>query len=163
MKTAVIYYSYEGNCALIAELIKDALGADLIELQTVDDKKRQGVSKYFWGGRQVIMKKTPPLKPYTLNTEAYDLIIIGTPVWAASPAPALNTFLEEQRISNKRIALFCCHAGGKGKVFDKIKSKLPGNTFAGEIDFINPAKQRREEISDKLNEWLRQQGLMPRL
>lgn len=155
MKTAVIYYSYEGNCALIAELIKNVLGADLIELRTADDKKRQGFSKYLWGGRQVIMKETPSLKPYTVDPEAYDLIIIGTPVWAANPTPALNTFLGEQRIRNKKIALFCCHAGGKGKVFDKIKNKLPGNTFAGEIDFINPAKQERQEVVNKLNAWIK--------
>ncbi|MDR2068625.1 MAG: flavodoxin [Spirochaetaceae bacterium] len=155
MKTAVIYYSYEGNCALIAELIKNALGADLIELRTADDKKRRGFSKYFWGGKQVIMKETPSLKPYTVDPEAYDLIIIGTPVWAASPAPALNTFLGEQRIRSKKIALFCCHGGGKGKVFDKIKNKLSGNTFAGEIDFINPLKQRREGVIGKLNAWLK--------
>ncbi|MDR2757775.1 MAG: flavodoxin [Spirochaetaceae bacterium] len=155
MKTAVIYYSYEGNCALIAELIKNVLEADLIELRTADDKKRQGFSKYLWGGRQVIMKETPSLKPYTVDPEAYDLIIIGTPVWAANPTPALNTFLGEQRIRNKKIALFCCHAGGKGKVFDKIKNKLPGNTFAGEIDFINPAKQERQEVVNKLNAWIK--------
>ncbi|MFP3089447.1 flavodoxin [Treponema sp. TIM-1] len=155
MKTAVIYYSYEGNCALIAGLIKDALGSDLIELQTTEDKKPQGFSKYLWGGSQVLMKKTPSLKPYTIDPEAYDLIIIGTPVWAASPSPALNTFLGEQRIRNKKIALFCCHAGGRGKVFDKIKAKLPDNTFVGEIDFINPKKQQRQGVIDKLNEWIK--------
>jgi flavodoxin len=154
MKTAVIYYSYEGNCALIAELIKTARGADLIELRTADEKKRQGLSKYLWGGRQVMMKETPPLKPYTVDPEAYDLIIFGTPVWAAGPAPALYTFLKEKKISNKKLALYCCHAGNKGLVFDKIKRNLPGNTFAGEIDFVNPAKQNRQEIINKLNAWL---------
>jgi flavodoxin len=155
MKTAVIYYSYEGNCALIAALIKNVLDADLIELRTADDKKRQGLLKYLWGGGQVVMKAAPRLKPYTVNPESYDLIIIGTPVWAANPAPALNTFLGEQRIHHKKIALFCCHAGGKGKVFDKIKSQLPDNTFAGEIDFVKPLNQERQKIIDKLSPWLR--------
>ncbi|MDR1108962.1 MAG: flavodoxin [Spirochaetaceae bacterium] len=155
MKTAVVYYSYEGNCALIAELIKNALGADLIELRTEEDKKRQGLSKYLWGGRQVMMKETPSLKPYGFNPEAYDLIIFGTPVWAGSPAPALHTFFKEKKINHKKIALFCCHAGGKGKVFDKIKDKLPGNTMVGEIDFINPAKQDRQEVLNKLTAWLK--------
>jgi flavodoxin len=154
MKTAVVYYSYEGNCALIAELIKNALGADLVELRTADDKKRQGLSKYLWGGRQVMMKETPDLKPYVFDPEAYDLIILGTPVWAASPAPALNSFFKETTLNNKRIALFCCCAGSKGKVFDKIKSKLPGNTITGEINFINPAKQDRQEVLNKLTAWL---------
>jgi hypothetical protein len=97
----------------------------------------------------------PKLKPYDFNPEPYDLIIIGSPVWAGSPTPALNTFLEETRISGKKLALFCCHLGGKGKFFDKVKARLPGNTIAGEIDFIKPRGQDQEGVVKKLEEWLR--------
>jgi flavodoxin len=155
MKTLVIYYSYEGDCTLIAEYIKETVRADILELETEDEKKRTGLTKYIWGGRQVITHALPKLKPYTVNPDSYDLIIIGSPVWAGSPTPALNSFLAETRISGKKLALFCCHAGGKGKFFDKLKAALPGNTIAGEIDFINPARGNREGMVKKLEEWLR--------
>jgi flavodoxin len=155
MKTLVVYYSYEGSCALIAEHIKRAVQADMLELKPEDEKRRTGLTKYFWGGRQVMTHAHPKLKPYDFNPEPYDLIIIGSPVWAGSPAPALNTFLEEAKITGKKLALFCCHLGGKGKFFDKVKARLPGNTIAGEIDFIKPGGQDREGVVKRLEEWLR--------
>jgi flavodoxin len=154
MKAAVIYYSYDGNCGLIAERIKGAFNADLLELKGEDNRKRKGLVKYIWGGRQVLSGAKPSLKPYTINIEPYDLVIIGGPVWAGSPAPALNTFLGQTRIRNKKIALFCCHAGSKGKIFGKIKDMLPENTFLGEIDFMNPLKGDRQETEKKLSGWL---------
>jgi flavodoxin len=155
MKTAVVFYSFDGNCAFIAEQIKNRLNADIIHLQTQDEKKRGGFAKYFWGGSQVLMHKKPALKPYAFDPAAYDLIIIGAPVWAASPAPPLQTFLSELTISGKKLALFLCHAGGKGNAMDKLKAMLPGNTIAAETDFINPGKGRGEAVTQQIEEWLK--------
>ncbi|MDR0583920.1 MAG: flavodoxin [Treponema sp.] len=157
MKTAVVYYSCDGNCALVAEQIKALLNADLIRLQTKNEKKRSGFAKYFWGGSQVVMHKKPALKPYVFDAAAYDLIIIGAPVWAASPAPPLETFLSETKISGKKLALFLCHAGGKGKAMDKLKLLLAGNTVATETDFVNPAGDI-QELKRKIEEWLKPLG-----
>jgi flavodoxin len=153
VKTAVIYYSYEGNCAMIAECVKAALDADLVPLIPVDEKRRKGLAKYFWGGKQVLMSEKPPLWPYSLDTDLYDLIIIGTPVWAGTFTPALASFFAETKITNKKVALFCCHRGGKGRVFEKMKNALPGNTFLGEADFISPLKHEKS-ARDKLAQWL---------
>lgn len=154
MKTAVIYFSYEGNCAMIAEQIHKTLHADVLRLHLEDDKTRKGLAKYVWGGRQVLLHKNPALKPYAITLESYELIILGTPVWAGSPTPALHTFLEQTRITGKKIALFCCHAGGKGKSLEKLRALVPGNTLVGEIDFVNPTKQDPQEVMGKLEPWL---------
>ena len=153
MKTAVIYYSYGGNCALVAEILKTELSADIFRIETLDDKKRKGISLFFWGGGQVFMGKKPPLKPLSVEISAYDLVVLGTPVWAGSPAPALASFLGKNSITGKKIALFCCHGGGKGKALVKIKALLSGNTFMGEIDFINPAKIDNAGLKQKIIEW----------
>jgi flavodoxin len=155
MKTAVIYYSFEGNCALVAKAIKDALNADIFEIKTRDRKKRTGFAKYLWGGFQVIMHKKPELEPLSIDIKAYDLLILGSPVWAASPAPAMYSFLSKTEVTGKKIALFCCHAGGKGKAFDKFKALLPGNTIVGEIDFQNAAGEESAPLKQKINEWVK--------
>jgi flavodoxin len=85
MKTLIVYYSYEGNSALVAEELKKAAGAvssacDILELKTTDDTKRTGLAKYFWGGKQVLSRKKPQLRPYRVTIEEYDLIILGAPV-----------------------------------------------------------------------------------
>ncbi|MDR2618850.1 MAG: NAD(P)H-dependent oxidoreductase [Treponema sp.] len=153
MKTAVIYYSFEGNCAKTAELLREALKADVYEIKTADTKKRTGFAKYAWGGSQVITRKKPELQPYSIDVNAYDLLILGTPVWAGSPAPAMVSFADKTKIAGKKIALFCCHAGGKGKAMDKFKALFPGNKLAGEIDFVNPASGNAGELKQKIAEW----------
>ena len=159
MKTAVIYYSYEGNSAMIAQIIKGAVNADVFEIKTADTKKRGGFALYAWGGYQVVMKKKPILQPLSVDINTYDLIILGTPVWAGSPAPAIVSFLDKTKITGKKIALFCCHGGGMGKALQKLKGLLPGNTFMGEIDFVYPAKNKEPNVlKPKIEAWLKELG-----
>jgi flavodoxin len=155
MKTAVVYYSYEGNCAFIAKQIKSRLDADLVALETVDEKKRTGLAKYAWGGSQVFMGKKPALKPRDFDPAVYDLIVLGTPVWAGSPSPAMASFLSDTKITGKRIALFVCHAGGKGRALEKFEALLPGNAVTGRIDFVNPARADPEELLKKIDGWVK--------
>ncbi|MDR0450810.1 MAG: flavodoxin [Treponema sp.] len=156
MKTLIVYYSYEGNCALAAETLKELLNADILEIKTEDEKKRKGPAKYFWGGRQVFSHIKPALKPYSFDAGPWDLIVLGTPVWAGSPAPAMVSFLDKTKISGKRIALFVCHAGGMGKALEKLKALLPLNSIAGEIGLVNPLRQGKQELKAKLEAWVRE-------
>jgi flavodoxin len=160
MKTAIVYYSFEGNCALTARTLKEILEAapfkgkaDLHEIKTVDGKKRTGFSKYVWGGSQVFMHRKPPLAPVAFDPAAYDLIILGTPVWAGSPAPAMASFLDKISLHGKKTALFCCHAGGKGKALEKFRALAPGAVIAGELDLRSPAAAP-EGLGEKLAGWL---------
>jgi len=152
MKTAVVFYSLDGNCALVAEEIKTQMNADLIRLYTKDEKKRGKIGKFFWGGGMVFLNKKPPLKPYSFDASGYDLIIIGAPVWASSPAPPVKTFLSETVIKNKKIAVFVCHAGGKGDSLDKFKALLEGNEITGAADFKEPARSG-EELKKQIADW----------
>ena len=155
MKSAIIYYSLDGNCALITGILKTALNADVYEIKTVDQKRRRGFFKYAWGGAQVVFKRKPALQPISVDLNSYEQVILGTPVWAGSPAPALVTFLEGKKISGKKLALFCCHGGGMGQVFRKCKILLPGNTFIGEIDFKYPALGERSTLEQKILDWVK--------
>jgi flavodoxin len=154
MKTAVVYYTLDGNCALVAQEIKTRMDADLIRLRTEDEKKRSRIGKFFWGGGMVFLNKKPPLKPYSFDASAYDLIIIGAPVWASSPAPPVKTFLSETGIKNKKVAVFVCHAGGKGDSLDKFKALLEGNEIAGAADFKEPYKGG-EEVKNQIADWVK--------
>jgi len=161
MKTAVVFYSLDGNCALVAEEIKAQMNADLIRLHTTDEKKRSKIGKFFWGGSMVFLHKKPPLKPYTFDASAYDLIVLGAPVWASSPAPPLETFISETKIQGKKIALFVCYSGGMGDALCKLKALLVGNEVVAEVDFIDPAKANAgkqglsENVKQKIADWVK--------
>jgi flavodoxin len=158
MKTLVVYFSYTGNCGLVAGVLKNNLNADGLELKLTDDKVRKGLAKYIWGGKQAFSHTKPPLKPYTVDWKQYDLIVIGGPVWAGSLSPALATFLDETRISGKNIALFCCYKGSKGRFFDLLKAALPGNTFVGERSFSIPSGVNRGEALENVRAWVQSLG-----
>ena len=155
MKTIVVYYSLDGNSHLIAERIKTTLVADTLRLEPVESMPKQGFMKMFQGGKQALLGDMPALKPYRLDVDQYELLILGGPVWAGSPAPALITFLQQTKFRGKKVALFCCHGGGKGRTFSKLRDALSGNTILGEIDFPNASKQAPQELNTKLDAWLK--------
>jgi flavodoxin len=160
MKTLVVFYSYDGNSALVAKELQKALGegCDTLELQIEDGAKRSGLGKYLWGGRMVLSHTNPKLKPYNTTIGGYDLLILGGPVWAGAPAPALQSFIADAKPAGKRIGLFLCHGGGPGKSLDKLKALLPGNTIAGAIDLVNPVKQDKAALTQRIEGWAKSLG-----
>jgi flavodoxin len=142
----------------VAGKLKELLNADVLELKTEDTKKRRGLAKYAWGGSQVFMHKKPELQPFTFDPAAYDLIILGAPVWAGSPAPVIESFLDTAKISGKKVALFVCHGGGGKKALNKFKTLVPGNDVIAQIDFNNPAKINEGEFIPTLNNWVKTLG-----
>ncbi len=153
MKTIVIFYSFEGNTKLIAENIAKTIGADLLELKPKREMKSKGFMKYVWGVKAAIMKAKTELLPIDKDIRGYDVLFIGTPVWAGTYAPPVNTFFSEHSLSNKKVGLFCCHRGLKGKIFDKMKEALKNNQILGEIDFRNPIKRETEKNIQKAKGW----------
>ncbi|HQP91981.1 MAG TPA: flavodoxin, partial [Candidatus Omnitrophota bacterium] len=87
MKKLIVFYSLDGNTRFIARAIAESTGADMMELQPRVQPELKGFMKYLWGGRQVFMKEKPQLLSFQKNPQDYDLIFIGTPVWAFTYAP----------------------------------------------------------------------------
>ncbi len=157
LKKLIIFYSFEGNTKFIAEGIKDIAGADLLELKPKKDVNTKGFMKYVWGGTQVIMGKKPELESFDKNPDNYDILFIGTPIWASRYAPAINSFIHKESIKGKKIVLFCCHAGGgNGKAFSTLKEQLKDNDVIGSIEFQNPLKNGKDEAAARLEKWVKE-------
>lgn len=101
-----------------------------------------------------MMKLTPKLQPRSLDIDQYDTIILGTPVRAFNYAPALRTFFAEQKFHNKKIFLYCCHEGNKGKTLENMAQSLVGNEVISQIDFLAPLKKDTQAQVKKLDERL---------
>ena len=138
MKILIIFYSFDGHTKLIAEHIAKTISADILELKVKKEFKSKGFMRYFWAGKEVTMKTKPELLPFEKNIQDYDILFIGTPVWAWTYTPPLNTLFSTCQIVNKKIALFCCCGGNKGKIFDQMKKALKNNQILGEMDFSFP-------------------------
>lgn len=156
MKMLVVYYSLEGNTRLIAESIAGAVNADILELKPKADIKAKGFMKYLWGGKEVVGQKEPELYAFDKNPQEYDLIFIGTPVWAWTYTPALRSFFSHCKLTGRKIALFCCHEGQKGKTFEKMAKALQDNNIIGEADFEAPLKNDLRYSTNRAREWAKE-------
>ncbi|KAB3536044.1 flavodoxin [Alkaliphilus pronyensis] len=153
MKSIVVYYSFEGNTNLIAEVMAEAIGADLLRLKPKKEIKSRGFGKYLWGGSQVVMNKKPELETFKQDLQDYDLIIIGTPVWAWTYAPPIASLLEKANLKNKSVGLFSCHGGQIGKTFINLKKRLADSNILGEIDFFEPLSNYQTLAREKAEKW----------
>jgi len=155
MKTLVIYYSLEGNTKRIAELIHQKYEGDLLELIPEKENPKEGFGKYFWGGKSVIFKESPQLISVLPDPKNYDLIFIGSPLWAGSYAPSVHTLLNTVSFEGKKVALFICHSGGSTiSTFNNFKKQLPHSNIVSFHGFKDPLAQDPEAVDQELQAWL---------
>ena len=153
-KALVVYFSLEGNTRFVAETIAGLAKADILELTPITNISK-GFTKYLWGGRMAMMKTEPELKPYDINPKDYDLLFIGSPIWAWTFSPPIRTFLAKSKLRKKKVALFITHGGGPKEAMTKFKAALEGNKILGEIDFFEPEGQNtQKEAKVKLKKWV---------
>lgn len=155
MKSVVVYYSLTGNTSLIARMIAERIGADLIKLKPEKEIPSTGASRYFWGGLSVMSNEKPNLLNDNLNLDGYDTLIIGTPIWAGSFTPPINTFLSDYTIKDKKIYIFATHSPGSKteKCFTKMKSKLIRNRVKETVGFDDVKKMSAKELDDRVRKF----------
>jgi flavodoxin len=153
MKALVIYYSFEGNTEFIANTIAETLKITTVRIHPVKDLTSTGFSKYVWGGGQVVMKIKPKLEPINVDFQAFDVIFLGSPIWAGTYAPPIKTLLEDGIFKNKKVYYFYTHQGGAQNAeirAEKIISKY--NQYASATGFIF-VLENQEECRKKAIEW----------
>ena len=154
MKTLIVFYSLEGNTELIANTLAKRLSADIFKIETEKPFVTEGFRKFFDGGRSVVFKHRPKLKNKDIDLNQYDLILIGTPIWAGSFSSPIRSFIHKYHMTDKNIALFVCSASGEvEKCYARLKKALNGNRFIGEIDFKDPLKAEKDEVLKIANRW----------
>jgi len=88
MKTTIIYASYTGTTHGVAEQVQKDTGADLIEV-----KSRDLLSRFV----ALMGRHSPGMNvresgavPEQIDLAGSDVVVIGTPVWAGKPVPAVK-------------------------------------------------------------------------
>ncbi|MFW9819188.1 MAG: flavodoxin family protein [Candidatus Thorarchaeota archaeon] len=156
VKILVVYYSLTGNTKYIAETIAESINADILKLKPVKELNAEGGMKYFWGGFQSTMKQRPKLEPIDINPLDYDLIFIGSPVWAWRQSPPINSFLNKFDLSGKKLALWMCAAGDGVKSMNRFKNALNTADIIGDICFHEPLKAEPDVIKKKVAAWAKE-------
>ncbi|MDD3206674.1 MAG: flavodoxin [Lachnospiraceae bacterium] len=126
----VVFYSLGENTRMIAEKIQKVLGADLAEIQTAVPYTGSYNDIVEQGQDEVNKGFMPKLKELGISLDPYDEIILGTPTWWYTMAPAVLTFLKETDFTGKKVIPFQTHAGWPGHCLEDME-KAAGNAIVG--------------------------------
>lgn len=126
MKTLILFYSYGGNTRKIAEMIQQEIGGDLFEIETVKPYVGSYNDVINQGQKEIECGFMPEIKPLTVNLSEYDHVIIGSPVWWYTFAPAIKTFLQEYDLSGKMIYPYATNGGWIGHTFKDFERDCKG-------------------------------------
>ena len=101
----------KGNTHVVADLIAEAVGADLFQVDTAKPYAanyrtccQEAVAEWKGGAR-------PEVKAYPESVDGYDVIFVGYPIWCGTMPMCLYTVLEKLDLTGKKILPFCTHEG----------------------------------------------------
>lgn len=154
MKPIIIYYSYDGNTRGVAQRIQRALGADAAELMPVTPYTGSYDDVVDQGQREVNSGYMPQLQPLDADLSGYDTVILGTPVWWYTFAPAMKTFLHGHDLTGKQVYPFATNGGWPGHTFQDFKKACPGAKVQAGLNLrFNGDRQLTPEA--ELQAWIR--------
>ncbi len=153
MKILVIYYSRTGKTKIAAQQIAKELNCEIEEI--IDFKNRQGVLGYLLAGREAMFKKLTNIKKIEKELSDYDLIIIGTPIWAFDMSVAVRTFVASYKNHFKKLAFFCVMGGlGDQRAFKNMEGLVglkPIATLA-----LRESQVKKGEYDEPIKQFIKQ-------
>ncbi len=109
-KIAIIYFSATGTTKNVAEYIKNTTNGDLIEIipkeKYTDSDLNYGNNNSRANKEQNDSKARPEISN-NINTDSYDFIFLGYPIWWGDVPKIILTFLDSNNLDGKTIIPFC--------------------------------------------------------
>lgn len=158
-KTLVVYYSWScGNTEKIAEQLADACDADIARVETVVPYPEDYQETVDQGQREVNAGFMPEIENLEYNPADYDVIVIGTPTWWYTMAPAVKTFITENDFSGKTVVALSTNGSWPGNVTADIEDACAGASFgpALEVQFDSTGGDRQETPQSQVDAWIEQ-------
>lgn len=147
MRTLISYYSFSGNTEKIVNIFGKVLGTKgPVDIQRL---KPQNEITTFMGQCAAARKheKAALGENIKFDASSYDMVLIGSPVWAFAPTPAINTFLDKvSGLSGKRVVVLLTSGSGLGvKACFKNIRKILEAKGAVRIDEINIPDRKNKD------------------
>ena len=87
-------------------------------------------------GREATFSKPGEILPLQKNPTDYDLVIIGTPVWAFNVATAIRTLAIQHKDKIKKYAFFCTEGGEGGKRAARKMEEIFGEPAIASLELL---------------------------
>ena len=115
-KIAIIYFSATGTTEKVARFLRDWAGGDLIEIVPKDEYTSEDLNYNNNNSRSTKEQNDSSARPEiknTINTDNYDVIFLGYPIWFGDAPRLILTFLDSHNLDGKTVIPFCT-SGGSG-------------------------------------------------
>lgn len=155
MKKLIVFYSYTGNTKKIANMIKEKLDCDILELEPLvpfSDDYDEVVNEY---QNNSINNREVPINDININLNDYDEVIIGTPVWWYTISPVVTAFLKQNDLSNKKVYMYATNAGWLGHTFKDFIKLCPFGKESNCKNIVFDSTDLNKLITSQkeINEW----------
>lgn len=157
MKTLILYYSQaRGNTKRIAQMIQERLHAEMEQIQTRVPYTGSYDAIVNQGKREVDSGYTPEIVPVSADLSAYDCVLIGTPTWWYTMAPAVRTFFQNYDLSEKTVIPFATNGGWPRHVLKDMEQACPGAkcVLSHEIRFDSTGGDTLETPLQEIHTWI---------
>lgn len=155
-KTLILYFSQSGNTQKVANFIHEAVGGDIVRLETVKTYSSNYNNLLDEAQEEQRNNARPELKTKIDNIEEYSTIFLGYPNWWGDMPMPLYTFLEEYDLSGKTIAPFVTSGGsGFSNTISTIRENEPN---ANIVDGLSINGSSASKSQDEVEEWTNNLG-----
>ena len=152
----VLYFSHTGNTETVANFIHEAVGGDIVKLETEEQYTDNYNDLLDIAQEEKNENARPALSTQIENIDDYDTIFLGYPIWWADCPMAIYTFLDEYDLSGKIIAPFVTSGGsGLSGTPNDIQNEEPNATVT---EGLSIRDDNVENSQSEVNEWLSEIG-----
>jgi len=149
-----------GNTEVAARMIRDIAGCDVFQIQPLDPYPHEYAATVQRNVREQNENARPEIVDLPPSIDAYDTLIIGSPVWNVRAPRIMLTLAERYDFTGKTIYPFTTYAvSGLGRVVEEYTAAFRG-AVVGEALAI-----RGEEVAGgraEIEAWLQRIGVTPR-
>jgi hypothetical protein len=156
MSVCIVYHSETGNTKKVAEHVARETGATLISVRDLAGYNR--ITMYLLGIPRARAGDRAIIDPPVIDVSAFDLVVVGSPVWAFRPTPAANAAIAALHgCEGKRGIAFITSGGGPRNALEILKQALVGRgvKVGGAFHFTDHElgdEKRLKEFVDAIRE-----------
>ena len=152
-KILVVYYSRTGTTEKIGGLLAVALDAD--QEKVVDKKDRSGLWGYLVAGKDAGFKNLTEIGKLKYDPADYDLVIIGTPIWAWKMTPAIRTYINKYKDKLRNVVFYTTSGGTSYEdVVPEMEKYMGHKAMLKNGFFEKEVNKDSKEMVRKLNKFL---------
>ncbi len=136
------YFSLTNNLDKVAEVLnKDEI--EIRKVETIRKFPKKMFPLMMTGGFLAGINAKTKLKDFDNNTDNFDEVIIGSPIWNGKMSSPINYLLKHINLENKKLTFIFTAGSGKGpKALKKVNKLYPN----AKVIILKEPKKYNEEL-----------------